>query len=88
MFGFRSGKFICSFAHNAFANNVENSMLIGRALSAARCQSSAALEFLLLLIFFSAIFIAWIIMEIQTHNRMRKANFVENKEGFVTGSGN
>ena len=65
-------------------------MLIGRALPAASCQSSATLEFLLILTFFfrSAIFISWIIMEFQTRKRMREASFAENKVSFVGGHGN
>ena len=62
-------------------------MLIGRALSAASCGSSPALEFFADFDFFSAIFLSWIIMEIQTHGGMQKANFAENKASFVRGSG-
>ena len=54
-------------------------MLIGCALSAASRRSSAALEFLLILTFFFAIFIPWESMEILIHKRILKANFAENK---------
>ena len=62
-------------------------MLTDRALSVASCGSSPALEFFADFDFFSAIFLSWIIIEIQTHGGMQKANFAENKVNFVTGSG-
>ena len=54
-------------------------MLIGRALSAASSRSSAAMKFFVDFDILSAIVISWIIMEIQTHKKMRRANFVENR---------
>ena len=49
VFGFRLGTSVLPC--NVLANDVENSMLIGRALSAASCRSSAVIEFLLILTF-------------------------------------
>ena len=62
-------------------------MLVGRALSPASSRSSASLKFSVDFPFFSAIFISWIIVEIQTKKRMSKANFAENVVNFVRRSG-
>ena len=57
-------------------------MLIGRALSGASCSSFAALDFLVDFDFFFGIFFSWKFVEIQTHKRMRKANFDEKRASW------